>query len=262
MPYIERDFGGKLIGVYTNPQHNRDGSLRTEPDPVPDDHPELVEFMGHMPKLTQAHMTAEDFKREKEDQEKVDREIPQIQQLALQHIQAWAQVETALSALLHTVINGQKSHIAYAIYYGLNGFDGRLTIVSNGVIQLINETKELEVLRDDWTAIAAKLISARDNRNTFAHGTIQILIYNKRKEARISPLPFDIVRLGWEIKKKGRPKGFDLNEFARVVKREWILAECLDAVNTIISQHRQFGPATFPKTTPELADRLTALSSP
>jgi len=88
MPYVRRNFIGKIIGVYTNPQPQPDGSCLTEPDPLPDDHPEVIAFLKDFPVLTQAYMTEEDFLREKNDQERVEREIPQLQDLVLRHIQA------------------------------------------------------------------------------------------------------------------------------------------------------------------------------
>jgi hypothetical protein len=40
--YLQRDAAGKLVGHYANPQTTRDGVPYTEPEPVPDDHPDIV----------------------------------------------------------------------------------------------------------------------------------------------------------------------------------------------------------------------------
>lgn len=267
MPYIERDFAGKIVGVYTNPQHRSDGTLRTEPDPVPDDYPEVVEFMKNMPVLTQAGMTEEDFRREAEDQKRVEEEIPQLQQLLLQHVNVWAEVETGLSALFYTILNIQpsSSHIAYAIYYGLTGFEARRAVVNNALIQLMDENKDLEELRKPWTTINEKLRRSQERRNTIAHSTIQTLIYgtkpNRRKHPLLSPLPFDVIRIGREIKQGNRP-GMDVTEFNMAIKKASQVAQCINSISIVIANFLRFGKETLPKTRPELEFHLKALSSP
>lgn len=57
--YVERNGEGVIVALYANPQ---DG--RTEPDPLPDDHPEVAAFLNPPPTLddyriaVQAHIDA------------------------------------------------------------------------------------------------------------------------------------------------------------------------------------------------------------
>lgn len=264
MPYIARDFTGKIVGVYTCPQPQRDGTCLTEPDPLPADHPEIVEFMKGVPVITQAGMTEDDFRREREDHDRMEKEIPLLQNLVLQHMQAWTQLETALSSLLHAAINIQppSSLIAYAIYYGLNGFDARLTVVNNTIIQLLDENKDLEQLRDHWTKIERKIVKAKFKRNSIAHGTIQKLIYGKPRKRRavLSPLPFDVIRINRAIK-SGEDPGMPVNELEAAVARVANLAYCVDGINIAISGFHQAGKDTLLKTLPALEVRLKEIGS-
>ncbi len=43
MKYVQR-INGIITGVYTCPQKQEDGSCLTDPDPLPDDHPEIVAY--------------------------------------------------------------------------------------------------------------------------------------------------------------------------------------------------------------------------
>ena len=265
MPYVQRDPTGKIVCSATNPQPQQEGSCLTESEFLPDDHPEVIEFMKRFPMITQGHMTEEDFKREEEDQKRVDKEIPELQTLALAHISVWASLETALSALLYTALNIQpaSSHIAYAIYYGLTGFDARLTVVNNVIIQLMNEKKELESLREHWEKLHKKIDIAKNRRNTVAHSTIQTLIYGskpRKKRAVLSPLPFDVIRLQRKIE-AGEDPGLDVNQFTTVVERAFKLAECIDSVNRVISNFHQYGKDTLLKTIPAVESRMKELNS-
>lgn len=59
MYYIEKDGEGRIVALYANPQEGR-----TEPDPLPDTHPEVVKFFNPPPTLddyrraVQAHVDA------------------------------------------------------------------------------------------------------------------------------------------------------------------------------------------------------------
>lgn len=43
--YVQRDAQGAIIGVYANPQPQEDGSLLTDPRPVPSGDPAIVAFL-------------------------------------------------------------------------------------------------------------------------------------------------------------------------------------------------------------------------
>jgi len=260
--FVGRRLDGSIYGTWTCRQPDDDDHPNVEE--LSDDHPEVVEFMKHVP--TQAHLTEEDFRREKEDQERVEREIPQLQTLVQRHNQAWTELETSLSALFYMALNIQpkSSHVAYAIYYGLPGFGARQTVVNNAIIQLMDENKDLEPLRDLWTKIDKKLNDARVSRNAIVHGTVQTLIYGskpRKKRALLSPLPFDVIRLNQKIK-EGEDPGLNVNELSTAVQKVAKLSICIDTVNKVIGGFHQSGGATLPKTIPKLDASLTALSSP
>jgi len=260
--FVGRRPDGTIYGTWTVRQP--DDEFHQGQEELPDDHPDVIEFMKDVP--TQAHMTPDDFKREKEDQERVDKELPQLQALVQQHSQAWTELETALSALLYMTLNIQpkSSHIAYAIYYGLNGFDARQTVVNNAIIQLMDENKDLEPMRDLWTKLDKKLQDARGKRNTIVHGIVQTLIYGskpRKKRAVLSPLPFDVIRIGRRIK-LGEDPGMNVKELLTAVQKVVRLRKCIDAVNTVIGGFHKTGEATLPKTIPALEASLTALNNP
>lgn len=47
--YVQRDTSGKVTGLYTVPQPQADGSVLTEPTPLPDTHPDVVAFLNPPP---------------------------------------------------------------------------------------------------------------------------------------------------------------------------------------------------------------------
>lgn len=44
MYYVQRGADGKVQGIFNCPQPQEDGSSLTEKDPLPDDHPDMLEF--------------------------------------------------------------------------------------------------------------------------------------------------------------------------------------------------------------------------
>jgi hypothetical protein len=133
--FVGRRPDGSIYGTWTC--RPPDDSDHMNVEELSDDHHEVVEFRNRIP--PPAPMTEEDIQRDKEDQERVEREIPQLLTLVQRHNQAWTELETALSGLLYMALNIQpkSSYIAYAIYYGLPGFGVRQTVVSNSIKQLI-----------------------------------------------------------------------------------------------------------------------------
>jgi len=263
MPYIQRDFSGKIVGVYSCPQQLQEGSCLTETELVADDHPELIEFKNNSPALAHVNMTAAECQRDSEDQKRTEQEILELQHLVLQHIQAWTELETALSALLYAALNIQPSSslIAYAIYHSLTGFDARLNVVNNVIIQLLDENSELELLREHWPKLNTKIDAAKKGRNTVAHSTIQKLHYGTKPgklRAVLSPLPFDVIRLQRKIS-EGKDPGLNVSQVQMLVNKAFKLAECIDSVNRVISNFHQFGKDTLPQTIPAVEARLKEL---
>lgn len=260
--FVGRRHDGSIYGTWTcRPQDDADHMNVEE---LSDDHPEVVQFRNRV--LPPASMPEEDLRRDKEDQERVEREIPQLLTLVQRHNQAWTELETALSALLYTALNIQpkSSHIPYAIYYGLPGFGMRQTVVRNTIKQLIEENKDLELLRNPWTKIDNNLNGARVSRNAIVHGTVQTLVYGsnpRKKRALLSPLPFDVVRINRKIKENDDP-GLDVNALSTTVQKVAKLALCIDGVNKVISGFQPSEKFRLPKIISEFEASLTALSSP
>lgn len=45
MAYVQRNSSGDIVGVYGCPQPQPDGSCLTDPEPLPDDHPDVVAYV-------------------------------------------------------------------------------------------------------------------------------------------------------------------------------------------------------------------------
>lgn len=48
MRYVQRDQEGKVIGHFANPQPQPDGTMLTDPEPLPYDHPDILEFQERL----------------------------------------------------------------------------------------------------------------------------------------------------------------------------------------------------------------------
>lgn len=55
MLYVQRK-NGVIIGLFANPQPQPDGSMLTEPTPLPEDNPEVVAFLAPKPPIDMSNV--------------------------------------------------------------------------------------------------------------------------------------------------------------------------------------------------------------
>jgi hypothetical protein len=150
MPYVQRNFSGKIIGLYTNPQPQPDGTCLTEPDPLPDDNPEVIAFREQhpVPPSLLTPPSREEIKALHREYESNERELRELDNAILVHMKAWAELETALSALFYETlhIEPRSSRIPYVIYYSPDGFDARQKIVDKVLRQSSRKIRKVMLL--------------------------------------------------------------------------------------------------------------------
>jgi hypothetical protein len=242
MPYVQRDHKGNIVGLYAAPQEPVDGIPRTGPEPLPDDHPEVVAFLQklealHGPRPKPPPMpTIEEMKRRTAEGERLKREHEEIKK-AVDHFNAiFAGLEIALSALLYATLNIRKSQVAYAIYYSPTSFDARATLVDNALTQIISESDELKEseLLSLWQCVHANIAPARRLRNALAHGSQITLSIRGKQHARFAPLAFDVIRLGRPMAKRQIP-GLTANDISAGAKKAQVVRDQIDIANRIIT---------------------------
>ena len=96
---------------------------------------------------------------------------------------AWSAVENAMVQLLTAVLNRDNMGIPAAMYFALSGIESRLTMVSDGFMELLFELKrqELEIKPEKpyvdrlgglWRKMIKGLRELKQTRNHIAHGQI------------------------------------------------------------------------------------------
>jgi hypothetical protein len=43
--YVQRNWQGEIVGLYSGPQPQADGTIPTETEPLPDDHAEILAYL-------------------------------------------------------------------------------------------------------------------------------------------------------------------------------------------------------------------------
>lgn len=241
MPYVQRDHKGNIIATYANPQSPVDGIPRTEPDPLPEDHPEVVAFRQKMEALfgtfsKRQPLNFEEMKRQRAEGERIEREHQEIKQAVERFNSVFAQLEIALSALLYATLNLRNSQAAYAIYYSPTSFDARAALVDNVLIQVISENNELKEseLLPLWQRINGNIAAARRLRNALAHGSQITLNIGDKQHARFAPLAFDVIRLGRPIADRQVP-GLTANDISAGTKKALNIRDRVDIANRILT---------------------------
>lgn len=251
MPYVQRDFSGKIIGLYTNPQPQPNGTCLTEPDPLPDDNPEVIAFREQhpVPPLLLTPPSREELKALHREYESNERELKELDAAILVHMKMWSELETALSALLYETlhIEPRSSHIPYVIYYSPDGFDARQKVVDKVLRQSSQENPKSNVIEPHWEVIVKELDRARKMRNNIAHGAPLILGIRGKNYVRHSPPAFDVNRVG-NLIPNGTIPGVSAKEISQANKKIIKLVECIDATNRTIAAFYQHGPETLQET--------------
>lgn len=61
MLYVQRDSAGNVTGVFTAPQPQPDGTCLTQPDPLPENHPEILGYLERTTRVAQKKLTDGDL---------------------------------------------------------------------------------------------------------------------------------------------------------------------------------------------------------
>jgi len=258
MPYVQRDFGGHVTGLFSVKQPGHAEEL------LPDDHPEVVAYREKhpIPPELLKPPTKEEIQSSRREHESNERELKELDAAVVHHMKLWSHLETALSALLYEILHIQprSSLIPYVIYYSPDGFDARQKIVVRVLQRFIRENPKCVVLKRHWETINNELQKAKDIRNKVAHGAPLILGIRGNKYIRHSPPAFD-VRLVGELIPTGTIPGLSVEEIKKANQKINKLAECIDDTNRAIAAFHQFGPDTLQKSLPPLDANLQALQS-
>src|SRR5262245_29800825 len=90
------------------------------------------------------------------------------------HAEAWTLLEATMADLLYQLANSKTdSRIAHAIYFSLDTFHTRQTIVHAAVTEWVYENRTDFDLGALWNRLHDKLNSARRMRNNIAHGAVR-----------------------------------------------------------------------------------------
>ena len=249
MPFVQRDYGGKVKGLYANAQPGYAEEF------LPDDHADVLAYRKEHPAPPlPPPLSAEDAKALQREYEAINDELAKLNKAILVHMKVWAELEVALSALLYATlqIKPATSKIAYVIYYSPDGFDSRHKIVDRVLRQLILENPTITSIEPHWDTIDKELGKARKIRNQIAHGAPLILLIREKRYARLSPPAFDVNRVG-NLIPTGAIPGLSVNEILRANENVFKLSECIDAANKAIWDFHQYGPDTLQQTLPPLA---------
>lgn len=260
MPYIQRNFVAQITGLYANAQPGYAEEF------LPDDHSEVVDFLSKQPPLPEDFLKplTEDQRRKNDAAHALAiEENQQLRNLTLSYLGQWAELETACSTLFYVIVNSgpKSSKIAYAIYYALGGFDARIGVLNQSILQLFEETPELQCAAKYWSAIFSELKTVKGVRNKVAHGTILTINSGGRQITRLTAPPFDPINIGRPLAK--RPEvGLSPDQLARHLNCLPLAYNALDGMNRLIAEFREFGQGPLPQRLAELEALQSHLGSP
>lgn len=249
MPFVQRNWKGEITGLYANPQPQPDGTSLTDPLPLPDDHPDVVAFLAKQPPLPPEILkppSEEELAQIRRDHERIEREHMAIRDAVVAFNSKFAALETALSALLYSILNLANSKLAYAIYYSPTSFDARATLVENCIIQIASEQAPLAEIPALWKKIVKKINRARNLRNALAHGAQTTLMVNNKPHARFTAPAFDVIRIGRVLSERQIP-GLTANDISAGRKNLIWLIDAADCVNRLIGEFHSGNPSLLEK---------------
>lgn len=260
MPYVQRNFLGVVTGLFAVAQPGYGEEF------LQDDHPEVVDFLSKQPPLPADFLKpiTEDQQRKNEASHALAvEENQQLRNLTLSYLGQWAELETACSALFYVIVNSgpKSSKIAYAIYYALGGFDARIGVLHQSILQLFEETPGLQRTAKSWGAIYDELKAVKGVRNKVAHGTILTIHSGGRQITRLAAPPFDPINIGRPLA-KGPEVGMSPEQLARHLRCLPIATEALDGMNRLIADFREFGEGPLPQRLAELDALRSHLGNP
>lgn len=255
MPFVQRNWKGEVTGLFANPQDHAKEEL-------PDDHPDVVSFRNAHPidpKLL-IPPSPEEIEERHKAWLRVEADHKLIAAGIVQFNRWFAQLETALSALLYVLLNKPASQVAYAIYFSPTSFEARVTIVENTLIQIASENDKLAPLTKMWKTASFYIQKVRRLRNAIAHGTPTTVMAFDKPHARFTAPAFDIIRIGRIMANRQIP-GLTHHDIEQGYKRVLLLHEIVDGFNRAVSAFHEGNPA-LPEKFAELERSLTRLRSP
>lgn len=260
MPYVQRNFLTNITGVFANSQPGYAEEF------LPDDHLEILDFLGKQPPLPADFLkplTQDQLRMHEAAAALAAEENQQLRNLTLAYLKQWAELETACSTLFYVIVNSEpkSSKIAYAIYYALGGFDARIGVLNQSMLQLFEENPKLRCATKSWGSIYDELKTVKGVRNKVAHGTILTIHSGGRQITRLTAPPFDPINIGRPLT-KGPEVGLAPDQLTRHLRCLPIAVNALDGMNSLIADFREFGEGPLPQRLAELNALQTLLGSP
>jgi hypothetical protein len=156
----------------------------------------------------------------------------------------FSRLEHALGELLRALLGATNSKIPYAIYYSVTGFETRVRIVGNALIEATTENSKLRLLQKDkyWSFLSRKIGAIRTLRNDIAHGSLQTLLIGDKPYVRWAPPSSDVIRILRRIAKQQVP-GISAEEMLKRRAIVWPVTECIDDLTSIVRASRGTNPA-------------------
>jgi hypothetical protein len=189
-------------------------------------------------------------------------QLEELEREARRFLNLLSNLETALSSLLHAILNGKKSDVPRAIFFSVNSLEARVNIVENALLESISENRRLNRLgaKGVWPYIAEKIGDARKLRNAIAHGVPQISIIGGKYYVRwLAPIG-DVIRINRAFAKRQIP-GVATAELIRGFTPLPHIILCVEAISEIVSASRRSRNRALREKVALLDGRLTALRS-
>ncbi|NIX75546.1 hypothetical protein [Microvirga terricola] len=252
MPYVQRNHKGQIVGLYALPQPQPNGTCLTEPDPLPDDDPEVLAFRATHPVPTVEPLTFEEMQRLNQRYEKVNKEHEEIRDGMLATFMVWSDLENALCALFYALLNQRNSHVAHAIYFAIASLDGRLKVVDVAFARTAKEQPNLRPLVPFWKTTLGAISRLKEARNSIAHGAPITVVVNNRPHARLASPFLDVQRFEERMDKRQLP-GLSANDLRGTAKAARERADTVDELNRAVIAMWDGDDATLQQTLARLA---------
>lgn len=253
MPFVYRNFKGEITG-YAAVEQDKAKEF------VPDDDPELLAFKAKHPVTDVPPLTPKELARLATESQKLGAERVAMTSATARFHELFSGLEVALSALLYATINRPDTRVAYAIYYSPTGFDARVGIVENAVLETVLEVPTLRRLLELWPTIRKGINRSRNLRNAIAHGSQLVHHINGKMHLRLSPPAFDVIRIGRVIANRQIP-GLTANDLKVGAQKLIWAIDRVDEVNRLLTAHYAGDPA-LPERFLELEAGLKKSDSP
>ncbi|MCT7295200.1 hypothetical protein N5I84_03385 [Ralstonia sp. CHL-2022] len=258
MPYyVKRDFGGRIESA----------SLCAQPtwpeEQLGDDDEELVSFLAKFPSPPAQQLDFEALDRISAESARVNKETEEIGNLILRFLSEWADLENVCSRLFYDVVqcSSPESHVPYAIYHALPGFEARLGVLNAALLQFFVENKELFFLRDPWRRFLSALREIKKTRNFVAHGSVTTIHHQGQHHVRLTAPWFD-VRKNMNLLINHNVPGMDGAKLSEDLAYLAKVSFAVGSMIRVLDQYRKYGERVLNQATAEMETALTGLKIP